>query len=63
MSGAKTRQEVSRALLGSDATYRGEFEVVNDADVKALNDFCKAQVKKNAKLRVFVAERKEQRKI
>ena len=60
---AKNAYEASRVLSGSDITYRGEFEVVNDADVRALTDFANRQVRTNKKLRVFVTERKEQRRI
>ena len=62
MAAVTTKHDASRALAGSDIVFLGEFEVVNDADVKTLTEFLKAQVRKNAKLRVFVTQRKQQRK-
>jgi hypothetical protein len=54
---AKTKADASRALMQTDIAYLRELEVVNDSDAKALLAFLGAQLKKNKKLRIFVAER------
>lgn len=59
---AKTKSDASRALMRSDVAYVGEVEVVNDSDTKALVAFVGAQIKKDKKLRIFVAERLDKKR-
>jgi hypothetical protein len=59
---AKTKGDASRALMRSDVAYIGELEVVNDSDTKGLVAFIGAQIKKNKKLRIFVAERVDKKR-
>jgi len=54
---AKTKADASRALAQAGVTYLGELEVVNETDARALTGFIAAQLRKDKKLRVFVAER------
>lgn len=61
MTAAKTKYEAARALSASDLGFLGEFEVVSEADVRALTDYCRVQVRRNTKLRMFVTARREQR--
>jgi hypothetical protein len=60
---AKTKTDASRALMQSDIAYLREIEVVNDSDTKALVAFLGAQIKKDKKLRIFVAERVDKRRV
>lgn len=60
---AKTKSEASRALLQADIAYLGELEVVNDPDLRALTVSLAALLRKQKKLRVFVAERTTKPKI
>jgi hypothetical protein len=59
---AKTRVDASRALMHPDVAYIGELEVVNDSDTRALVAFVRAQIKKDKKLRIFVASRVEKKR-
>jgi hypothetical protein len=54
---AKTKTDASRALAQADITYLGELEVVNESDLRALTGFIAAQLRKDKKLRLFVAAR------
>lgn len=54
---ARTKAEASRALAQSDVAYLVEVEVVNESDARTLASFVSARLKKDKKLRVFVAER------
>jgi len=57
MTSAKTKYDAARAISASDVTYLRDFEVVNDADSKAVATFIREQLLRGKKLRLFAVAR------
>jgi hypothetical protein len=53
----KTKQDLLKALAQKELSFLGEYEVVNDAGVKAATDKVKALLRNQKKLHIIILER------
>ncbi len=53
----KTKQDLIRALSLKELQFAGEYEVVNDAGLKAITDKAKALLRQQKKLHIVLIER------
>jgi hypothetical protein len=53
----KTKQDLVRALAFNELKFVAEYEVVNDADLKAATDKMKTLLRQRKKLHLIVIER------